>query len=283
MAATKRNIVNTFRTRLIELVVKSGGSQSRFAAKAGLDRSTLSQLLSEQAVRLPRAETVAAIAQHHSASIDWLLGLSEAPEFKADIVSQPILEPSSGEVGEVQLSQWHEEARGSKVRYVPSTLPDQLKTEAVIRFETLKLSRLQAKAMSDLSHERKAHAGARMSEIEVCTPRQSIEAFARGEGIWRTLPLSDRRHQLEQMLNLTEQRYPSYRWFMFDGRERFSSPYTIFGQKRLAVYVGAMYVVFTSSDHIQAFVLHFDDLVRNARVQPNETPSVLKRLLKDLS
>jgi transcriptional regulator with XRE-family HTH domain len=283
MIGQKRSIVKTFRTRLLELVEKSGGSQSRFAAKAGLDRSTLSQLLSEQAVRLPRAETVAAIGQHHGASIDWLLGLSEAPEFKADIVSQPILEPSSDEVGDLRLAHWHEEARGSKVRYVPSTLPDQLKSEAIIKFETIKLSRGQAKAMSELSLERKAHAAAQMSEIEVCTTRQSVEAFARGEGIWRTLAVKDRKQQLELMISLSEQRYPSYRWFMFDGRERHSSPYTIFGQKRLAFYVGGMYVVFTSSDHIQAFIMHFDDLVRHARVQPNETPTVLKRLLKDIS
>ncbi len=279
---TKRETVNTFRRRLLELVERAGGSQARFAAKAGLDRSTLSQLLSAETIRLPRAETVAAIAHAHGASIDWLLGLSEDSEIRADIVSQPIVEPAADDPADLRLATWHEEARGSKIRYVPSSLPDQLKTEAVIAYETTKLSRYSAKVMSDLSHERMAHAASRISDIEVCTSRQFVESFARGEGYWKALPIKERRRQLEQMIAITEGNYPAYRWFLFDGRERYASPYTVFGHKRAAIYVGNMYIVFTSSEHIQALTQHFDDLVRHARVQPNETPVVLKRLLKDI-
>jgi transcriptional regulator with XRE-family HTH domain len=280
---TKRETVNTFRKRLSELIVQTGGTQSKFAAKAGLDRSTLSQLLSEDIVRLPRAETVAAIASAHGASIDWMLGLSEDSAIRADIVSQPIVEPAADDPADLRLAAWHEEARGSKIRYVPSSLPDQLKTEAVIAYETTKLARGTAKVMADLSHQRMAHAASRISDIEVCTPRQIVESFARGEGYWRAFPIKDRRRQLEQMIAITEGNYPSYRWFMYDARERFASPYTVFGHKRVAIYVGGMYIVFTSSEHIHALTQHFDDLVRHARVQPNETPQVLKRMLRDIA
>ncbi len=278
----KRETVNTFRTRLSELITRTGGTQARFAAKAGLDRSTLSQLLSEDTVRLPRSETVVGIAQAHGASIDWLLGLSEDSEIRADIVSQPIVEPAADDPADLRLAAWHEEARGSKIRYVPSSIPDQLKTEAIISYETTKLARPTAKVMADLSHERMAHAASRASDIEVCTSRQFVESFARGEGYWRMLPVKERRRQMEQMIAITESSYPAYRWFMFDGRERFASPYTVFGQRRAALYVGSMYIVFTSSEHIHALTQHFDDLVRHARVQPNETPSVLKRMLKEI-
>ena len=58
----RRETVVIFRERLLDVIARSGLSRSRFAAKIGLDRSTLSQLLSEDSVRLPRAETIAAIA-----------------------------------------------------------------------------------------------------------------------------------------------------------------------------------------------------------------------------
>src|SRR3546814_18789581 len=71
----RRRTVETFRERLSEVIARSGLSRSGFAAKAGLDRSTLSQLLSPSNDRLPRAETIAAIAKPEQVSTDWLLGL----------------------------------------------------------------------------------------------------------------------------------------------------------------------------------------------------------------
>jgi transcriptional regulator with XRE-family HTH domain len=278
----KRDTVELFRRRLGELIASTGLSQARFAAKAGLDRSTLSQLLSEANIRLPRAETVARIAMRHGASVDWLLGLSEQAQVAADIVSQPVLQPGADDPANEQLKRWLEEARGSKVRYVPSTIPDQLKTEAVIAYETGRFTPDVAEAMSELSRARIVHARTHGSEIEVCTARQSVELFAGGQGMWRQLPLRERRRQLEHMAVLLDEFYPSYRWFLFDGRERFSAPYTIFGQRRAAIYLGAMYMVFTSTEHIRELTLHFEDLIRHARVQPNEAAGFIRKLTKDL-
>jgi len=82
----KLEIVAVFRQRLSALVAKSNLSRSQFAAQAGLDRSTLSQLLSETNVRLPRAETIARLAARNSVSVDWLLGLSQEDQLATDIV-----------------------------------------------------------------------------------------------------------------------------------------------------------------------------------------------------
>lgn len=282
MTVSKREAVSTFRTRLGSLIDRSRLSQSGFAAKAGLDRSTLSQLMSDDTVRLPRSETILALASAHSVSIDWLLGLSEANEVKADIIPHALVAPAADDPGDKNLKQWHLEARGAKIRYVPSTIPDQLKTEAVIAYETTKLDQAAATTMTSLAQERVAHARAAGSEIEVCSARQSIELLARGEGVWRTLPLRERRDQLEHMANLAGALYPSYRWFMFDARQRYAAPYTVFGQGRAAIYMGSLYLVFTSSEHIQALVHHFDDLIRHAVVQANDTPAFLNKLLRDI-
>ncbi len=279
---TKRQTVDVFRRHLTELIERTGESRSRFAARAGLDRSTLSQLLSQENIRLPRAETIARIAARHSVSADWLLGLSEVPQITADIVSQPVVASGADDPASELLKRWHEEARGSKIRYVPSSLPDQVKTEAVIHYENGKYSLAEAEAVSRDARTRIEHAKASASEIEVCSPRQSVEMFARGEGIWRQISLRDRRRQLEHMAQMVETLYPSYRWFMFDGRECYSAPYTVFGQKRVALYVGAMFFVFTSTEHIRELTTHFDDLIRHARIQPNDAAAFIRSLLKDM-
>ena len=278
----KCETVDVFRRRLSELIGRTGESRARFAARAGLDRSTLSQLLSEDNVRLPRAETIARIAARHAASVDWLLGLSEASDISPDIVAQPMVAQGADDPASEHLKRWHEEARGSKIRYVPSSLPDQLKTDTVIHYENGKLSMAGAEAMSRAARMRIDHARQADSEIEVCAARQSLEMFARGEGLWRQLPLRDRRRQLDHMAGMIETLYPAYRWFLFDARECFAAPYTIFGHRRAALYLGSMFFVFTSTEHIRELTGHFDNLIRHARVQPNETASYIRKLLKEV-
>jgi hypothetical protein len=180
------------------------------------------------------------------------------------------------------LLRWHEEAQGYKVRYVPASLPDQVKTDAVLAYETGKLETEVAEAYSDIARARIAAARHGESEIEVCSSRQTLEGFARGEGIWSGLSAGRRRAQLEYAADLINTRYPAYRWFLFDGRERFSVPYTVFGAIRAAIYIGDMYFVFTSTEHIRELSRHFDQLIRNARIQPHETAGFIRKLIKEV-
>ena len=86
----RHEILDVFRSRLDEVIRRSGLSRSAFAARANLDRSTLSQLLAPGTVRLPRAETIAQIAASEGVSVDWLLGLSQQDELATAIVSDPL-------------------------------------------------------------------------------------------------------------------------------------------------------------------------------------------------
>lgn len=277
----KRATVAQFRDRLGELIARTGLSRARFAAEAGLDRSTLTQLLAAEEARLPRAETIARIAARHGVSADWLLGLSERDQIAVDIVAQPAIEPDAGSPADERLTRWHGEAKGYKVRYVPATLPDQVKTEEVIAFETGKLAAASARAWSDVAHARIVHARRPESEIEVCSPRQDLEEFARGGGIWQGLSADARHEQLRHIARLVDDLYPGYRWFLFDGRERFSVPYTVFGRQRAAIYVGDMYFVFTSTEHIRGLTAHFDSLIRHARIQPPDVAAFARRLASE--
>ncbi len=193
----KRDTVDTFRRRLNELIARTGYSRAQFASRAGLDRSTLTQLLAEANVRLPRAETIARIAARHSSSVDWLLGLSQRDEVAADIVPQLVIETDAGSPADERLTRWHEEASGFKVRYVPASLPDQLKTDALISYEAGKLGDALADAWTGVARARIAHARRPDSEIEVCTSLQSFELFAKGEGTWSAFPARERKLALE--------------------------------------------------------------------------------------
>lgn len=74
---SKRLITRIFQQRVLSLIQASSKSRSMFAEEIGIDRSALSQLLAEDAVRLPRADTLVRIARRYGVSVDWLLGLTE--------------------------------------------------------------------------------------------------------------------------------------------------------------------------------------------------------------
>ena len=279
----RRQTVVMFRERLGEVIGRSGLSRMAFAARAGLDRSTLSQLLSSANERLPRAETIAAIAAREQVSVDWLLGLSQEGQIGTDVIPQALeIESGAASPADARLARWQDEAVGYKIRYVPATLPDLLRTEEVIRYEYKDYGAETPKARIEQAEERLAYSRLPETDMEVCSSIQALEDFARGHGIWSGLPVESRAAQLNAMTVLLDELYPTFRWFLFDGLQRYSVPLTIFGPKRAAVYVGNMYLVFNSTEHIQTLTRHFDDLIRAAVVQPPDVIALLRGLLREL-
>lgn len=279
----RRRTVETFRERLAEVIDRSGLSRSGFAAQAGLDRSTLSQLLSPGNDRLPRADTIAAIAEQWQVSTDWLLGLVQEEKIGTNILSEaPEIARGASSYSDERLARWRAEAVGYKIRYVPASLPDLLKSEEIISFEYSRQGSAMPAIRLEQAESRLAYTRRPETDLEVCSSLQSIEGFARGQGMWQTLPAASRRQQLEWMIGLVDELYPTLRWFLYDGLEHYSAPITIFGPTRAAVYIGNMYFVFNSTEHIRALTQHFDNLIRGAIVQPPEVPRLLKRLLEEL-
>ncbi len=272
-----------FRQRLRSVVAQSGLSKSAFAARIGTDRSTLSQLVTERGSRLPRAETIAVIARSAQVSVDWLLGLTQDGQLGADVIDEAVaIEHGAGSPEDTRLQRWHAESAGYKIRYVPSTIPDLLKTEDVIRYEFRARDAARPEARIEQAEARLEYSRRPETDMEVCSAVQAIESFARGEGIWRKLSMGVRRAQLDTIVQLLDELYPTLRWFFFDGLERYSVPLTIFGPQRAAVYVGDMYLVFNSTEHIRVLTGHFDGLIRAATVQPNEAVRVVGKLRKAL-
>lgn len=280
----RQETIALFRARLLEVIERSDLNRSAFAEKVGMDRSTLSQLLSDETGRLPRVETLASIARSEQVSIDWLVGLSQDGPVGADVLKQSVqVEADAPSPADERLARWHAEAAGYKIRYVPTTLPDLLKTDRIVeyeyrRFATVDPDQTLERSQAKLELQRRTE-----SDIEVCNSVQAVEGFARGEGLWRGLEVSARKRQLEQMLGLLDELYPSFRWFLYDSRNRYSVPLTVFGPKRAVVYMGQMYFVFNSLEHIRHLTRHFDDLIRAAIVQPPSVVPFLKNLLDELT
>lgn len=275
----RRDTVKVFRDRLAAVIGRSGLSQTAYALAVGIDRSTLSQLLSETNDRLPRADSLVAIAAYSKVSLDWLLGLTQREQVGADIVAEAItVEHDAPSPIDERLMRWHVEAEGYKIRTVPSNFPDLLKTEAVLRFEYDDFAGRGPQRGIETAHARLAYMRRPDSDMEACVEFQALEAFARGEGRWRGLGATVRRAQLDRLIELTEELYPTFRWYLYDRRQVFSSPLTIFGPQRAAVYIGQMYFVFNATEQIRTLSRHFDTLIRAAVYRPTDVPRFLRQL-----
>ncbi|MDH3262886.1 MAG: helix-turn-helix domain-containing protein [Paracoccaceae bacterium] len=275
----KRDRAALFRTRLAAAMAERGATQSGLAARAGVDRSTVSQVLKGTGARLPNAQLVGECAAALGVSADWLLGLTDRPERAADLLAAAMLmtEAPRALVDE-QIFAWHREAAGYKIRHVPATLPDMLKTHEVLRWEyEPHLGRTVDQAIG-ASEDRLAWMREAGSDYEIAMPLHEIEAFARAEGYYRGLDAEVRREQLDWLITVHDQLYPSLRIFLFDARRVFSAPITVFGPLLAVLYLGRNYLAFRDTDRIRAFTQHFDWLVREAEVATRDVPELLRGL-----
>lgn len=275
----KRDVAAVFRERLIMLIEQRGESFSAFADAIGVDRSALSQFMAPGSTRLPRAETLHAIARTCGVSLDWLLGLIASEETGSETVPLLETEPTSDQVDGQLHAKWHREATGYKIRYVPSGLPDLLRTEAVSQHEFSVRTPEGVAAKDKQAREQLDYSRRPETDMEVCMPLQRLQIFAEGRGVWTGLSSTVRRHQLETIARLTTEMYPTFRLFLYDERLIHASPYTVFGPKRAAVYLGGLYLVINSAEHIKALTRHFDHLIRIADIGPDRISDHMDRLL----
>lgn len=275
----KRDLADIFHARLAMLFDRSRLSQSAFAASVGIDRSALSLLLSRKTARLPRVETLLTIAERNAVTLDWLLGVSEDEGVTGAMVSSGSIETTE-EDGASLLMRWHAESAGSKIRYVPARIPDLLRTTDVIAYEA-SASHQSSIAQVEGAAFRLDYNRAAGTDMECCMPLQTLEQFAAGAGIWSGLPQPVRLAQITHMADLIDELYPSFRLFLFDGRERFSIPYTIFGSSRVAIFAGQMYLVLNSVETIRTMQRQFEGLIRHVRIHAHEAATFVRSLRVD--
>ena len=280
----KRPLIHDiFRERVLQVLARTGMSYAAFARKAGLDRSTLSQLLTGPMPRLPRAETLAAIARSAHVSVDWLLGLSQREEVGAEIIEAVMrIEPYRNTPAHDTFLGWLKAAQGSRVCTVPMGMPDLLKSEAVLRveygaaFETKAMTPFDAVTYR-LEMLRQPH-----QQLEIATSADSFAHFAAGLGIWSELSAAERGAQFRHMIALADELYPALRLYLHQAGRLYSVPFTLFGAQRVALFLGSSYLILNAAEHIRMFSSRFDDLIRGAVVQPHQFTAHLREMLRQI-
>ncbi len=280
----KRDRSTIFRDRLGKAAMMNGMNQSALSRAVGVDRSTVSQLLAGKNARLPNAQVVAECARALGVSADWLLGLTDRPERPGDVLNAYMaVTDAARSSADEQLNKWHHEAAGYKIRHVPATLPDILKSADMLTWEYgPQLARTTTQAIGAVD-DNIGWFKTQNSDYEIAVPLHELESFARAEGYYRGLPIEIRIAQLDHFLSLYETYFPSLRLFLFDARVVYSAPLTVFGPLLAVVYLGQHYIAFRESNRVQTFTAQFDGLVRAAVVDAREIPDKLRALKAEIS
>ncbi|MEP4197476.1 MAG: helix-turn-helix transcriptional regulator [Aliishimia sp.] len=275
----KRDRARHFRDRLKQAMQVAHTNQTALARAIGVDRSTLSQALSDDGPRLPGAQIVASCATVLGVSTDWLLSLSDRPESAKDIAAMSQgLEQAARALIDEQIFEWHQEAQGYKIRHVPAGLPDMLKTKSMLEWEYRPhLGRSTQQAIT-ASQERLTWMRSAQSDYEIALPLHEIDSFASSTGYYSSLPTEVRADQLNHLISLCDQLYPRLRLYLFDAHKLYSAPITIFGPLLAVIYVGGHYLTFRDRERIETLSSHFDTLVRQASFTARDAAEHLRQL-----
>lgn len=274
----KRERARLFRERLDTAIRDAGSSRSALARETGFDRSTLTQILNGDEPRLPNVHLAARCAEILGVSADWLLGLSNRQERAVDILSASFeFRKATRTPADEFVQACHREAAGYKVRHVPASLPDALKTEAVLEYEYRAFLGKTPQQAIVAMRDRLEHVRAPGSDVEVCTRLDVVMSLANGEGYWEGLPAAARREQLRHIAAMARDYYPSLRLYLFDAKKVYSSPLAIFGPLLAIVYVGQFYMVFRRRQQVLSLSQHFDELIRGAEVDARSVADWVER------
>ena len=277
----KRDRSEIFRTRLLEAMERKSVSRSALARNTGVDRSTIGQLLKDDLPRLPNAQLAADAASALGVSTDWLLGHTNRPERPGDIVAAAMaLSPAERSSADAQLMDWHREAAGYKVRHVPATLPDILKTERMLDWEYSPFRDQRLALAIDAMRGQLEWLQSGVSDYEIALPIHELQACAAGTAYYEGLDRDVRHEQLQLIADLSREMFPRLRLFLFDARKVFSAPVTVFGPNLAVIYVGQCYLAFREGQRVKSLINHFDWLVREAEVDARYIPDHIDALIK---
>jgi transcriptional regulator with XRE-family HTH domain len=275
----KRHRADLFRTRLAQAMTARGVTQSALARLIDVDRSTISQLLDSGSARLPNAQIAAEAASALCVTLDWLLGLTDRPEQLDRLMATALtLSEAPRALIDETIFGWHQEAAGYKIRHVPATLPDMVKTRAMMEWEYGSQLGPQAQEAISASEARLAWMRRARSDYEIALPLHELAAFARAEGYYAGLPAEIRLGQLDRILELADQLYPAMRIYLYDAHQVYSAPITVFGPILAVVYLGPTYLAFRDADRVAVLSQQFDGLIRAASVDAREVPAHLRAL-----
>lgn len=280
---TKTERCSLFRERLGGAMLTRQLNRTSLGELARVDRSTISALLNEHLVRLPSGHVVAEVAQALGVSTDWLLGLTNSERSTGEILKESleVAQTSPGHADE-HIERWLRESAGAKIRGAPTSLPEFMKTQAVLELEFSSYAGKTPQQASAHQEERLRLNRTVGMDYEIAMPMQTLQGLANRSGLWAALSVGQVQDQLVQMADLCEELYPSTRLHLFDSATHYSAPIVVFGQRRAVIYIGSAYFVFNTREHVEALTRHFDQLVRDACVLSHEVGHWLRDMARSV-
>jgi hypothetical protein len=113
-----------------------------------------------------------------------------------------------------------------------------VKTRAMMEWEYAAQLGPDAQEAISTSDARLAWMRTARSDYEIALPLHELSAFARAEGYYAGLPADIRLGQIDRILDLAERLYPAMRIYLYDARQIYSAPITVFGPLLAVVYLG---------------------------------------------
>ena len=120
------------------------------------------------------------------------------------------------------------------------------------------------------------------SDYEIARPLAELDAFTRAEGYYADLSPAIRQAQLCQFRDLHAQLYPALRLHLYDQRQLYSAPVTVFGPLLSVIYIGQNYLVFRDTDRVNAITQHFDQLLRAAQISERNMTAYFDHLIAQI-
>jgi transcriptional regulator with XRE-family HTH domain len=278
---TRTQRAQIFRQRILQVMQDKGLNRSQLADRSHIDRSTISLLLSDVQLRLPTGHVVAQIAGALGVTTDWLLGLTTDSQVATELLRQSLeVAETTGFGPDSHTERWMIEFQDAKVRNVPVSLPELMKTDKVVQLEYGKNPDRSVDQAKDDSAAQLANVRLPGRDVEFAMPWQSIAQLTQRAGVWAQLSAKETGRQIAQMADLCEELYPATRLHLFDLTHHYSAAISVFGQRRAVVYIGTGYLVFHSTQHVAFLTRQFDTLVKNAVVRSDEVHEWLRQQLK---
>lgn len=269
-----------FRQRVHEVMQDRGINRSQLADRSSIDRSTISLLLSDLHLRLPTGHVVAQISAALGVTTDWLLGLTADKLMATELLRQSLeLAETSGFGSDEHTERWLMEFQDAKIRNVPVSLPELMKTERVMQLEYAKNPGRSVDRAKDDSAAQLANLRLPGRDVEFAMPWQTVAQLTQRAGVWAQLSKQEVQRQLAHMADLCHELYPATRLHLFDLTHHYSAAISVFGQRRAVVYIGSGYLVFHTTQHIAFLTRQFDALVKSAAVRSDEVHDWLRSQL----
>ncbi len=273
-----------FQQRLNQAFKEQDIVPARFSKQTGIARSTLSDLLKGEDIRLPRLDTIVALAEHLDVTSDWLLGLSNEKNKVSEIIESAlqVAETEQASKDKDPLHQWlSTEMTDTKLRQACLFFPDHMATIDVLlykykdRYEHHGLTSEKVDAFSHSYRDKIEHIS-----VEMCAPLVNIETFAYGHDIWSELALEARQRQLLALADRLEETYPKHQMYLYDGLRNKPPMFILYGHQKASLWIGSYHLIFHIPKQVEAFHKQFDQHIRNTLIYPHEAPNYLRELTK---